>query len=733
MSKPSITRKVTGVDCLNYVNRGIGLVSCAPAGLGSVYDYRISGELCEDFYHTGELAGQFVRASDLQTYLQYRRFFEFVRFHHNNRVVGLILGENDDSSYKIALLGSEHIKWGYGSTLDTIDGTRVTYNIATSTIEENNGKYDLPSLITYQQMLPSGEYVHATIYEEDWETQTNRFVPLDEAFDFKLHLKCLENIHSIINVFMTTGKYQGTNIQQDNCDFTLTTNKNNTLVLGIPVSEMLSNIPENSNMFMSDSYNSFFESWEGNIYNMLENIYNGVGGMRMQSGIVPAFVYEGTPLNLYSRPYGAKADHTYEGYEGKTHAFQFTPFNLILTRSESQALEYLNSGAVPSDAFLYPLDWENLPRTDGTPSNEDENTDPTDYPTPNGDSGIDGTPTEDADPTITTNMLNNNNLYWLQAGQLELFITWFWQHAGEIIDLEDAWQKLTGLYNNLAEAIINIRYFPVDPQYIGGTEITNNIIIASIECPINNVKKLLKTKLHKRILGGINIPKKYGMFTDYSPYTSIMLYLPFHGWVELDIDLFIGNRLEVRCVYDHISGTIQYGIYVISKGKEFLVNSCVAKMAVDIPITLQSKSDRDSAIFQNVASGVGNFLGAGASIAQGNPIGLVMSTGGLASGGSQSAPLKTMGTMGESGAFFLPNKCAYYIKRPSYNIPSDYASRVGYPSNQGGKLSSFRGLTVVYNPQISFKGNENADGVTMKPLESEIQEIYQLLEKGVII
>ena len=405
-------------------------------------------------------------------------------------------------------------------------------------------------------------------------------------------------------------------------------------------------------------------------------------------------------------------------------------FNVPLTNSKADALRYVQDGTLPDDVFLYPFDLQNVPKTDGEAPDNQGGTPPSEE---DGDSGIDGTPTRDADPQITSNMLTNNNLYWLEAGQLESFITWIWQNAGEIIELDDLWDRIKGLYNDLASAIINIRYFPVDPYYIGGVSDTTNIVLSSIEMPITGIKKLNKTKLRKHTLGEITIPNKYNAFTDYSPYTSLMLYLPFHGWIDLDIDIFTGNKLQVRCIYDHISGTIQYGVYVISKNKEFLLNTVIAKMAVDIPITLQSKNDRDSAIFNNVTNAFGNLLGAGASAVTGNPIGLVMSTAGVASSGTQSAPLKVNGTVGETGAFFMPNKCAVYIKRPSYNRPKNYGARVGFPSNKGGKLSDFSGFTTVYNPQITFSGNTNADNVIIKPLQSEIDEIYTALEKGVIL
>lgn len=718
MAKPTKNRIVTGSACLNYVDNAIGFVSFSDGQMSTVDSFRLGLDRLDDFHVTGEFAGQIVRPSDYQSYIQYLSRREYLKFNHSDRVCGLILGENDDGSYKIAVLGSESIN------PNTLQRNFVIVNVsAYPTNVTEDDKYNFADLVTYGGS-PSEGVTTGTVTDQQGS------VSVDRAMDFKLNLYDYTGNTIYADTFYTSGKYRGNVMSGYDNELVLTSNKNNTLVLGIPVSEMIANMPFNTQCYVYDTYNTFFDAWEGDLYTLMQTVYSDI---RLQSSIKPAVVIsEGNVLNLYTRPQLGTSGKI-AGYEGKTHAFNFTPFNLILTRNESQALAYLANGTLPSDAFLYPLDWQNLPRTDGTPSSDEE--DP-DYKPPSGedgDSGIDGTPTRDADPQITSNMLTNNNLYWLQAGQLESFITWFWQNAGEIIELDDLWDRIKGLYNDLASAIINIRYFPVDPYYIGGVSDTTNIVLSSIEMPISGIKKLNKTKLRKRTLGEISIPNKYNAFTDYSPYTSLMLYLPFHGWIDLDIDIFTGNKLQVRCVYDHISGTIQYGVYVISKNKEFLLNTVIAKMAVDIPITLQSKNDRDSAIFNNVTNAFGNLLGAGASAVSGNPIGLVMSTAGVASSGTQSAPLKVNGTVGETGAFFMPNKCAVYIKRPSYNRPKNYGARVGFPSNKGGKLSEFSGFTTVYNPQITFSGNTNADNVTIKPLQSEIDEIYTALEKGVIL
>jgi hypothetical protein len=185
----------------------------------------------------------------------------------------------------------------------------------------------------------------------------------------------------------------------------------------------------------------------------------------------------------------------------------------------------------------------------------------------------------------------------------------------------------------------------------------------------------------------------------------------------------MGYTLTIKAVYDIISGTIQYFIFC----DDYIINTCIAKIAVDLPLTLQSKSDRDSAIFSNVMNATGNLIGAGVSAATGNPIGLVMSTSNAVQGGQSSAPLKLMATQGETGAFYAPQKCAIYVKFPSYNRPKNYKTMVGYPLNKQATLSDLTGYTVCYNPKI------NNFSHAAKPYDDEYNEICNLLKEGVYL
>ena len=275
---------------------------------------------------------------------------------------------------------------------------------------------------------------------------------------------------------------------------------------------------------------------------------------------------------------------------------------------------------------------------------------------------------------------------------------------------------------------------PVDKSWIGGTSADTKIIVGMIEKE-HAVETINKTVSDIRQLGEFNIePIFNGSWCNFTPYSSMSLYLPFHGMVQLDNDLLMGHKICVEAIYDVMSGTIQYFVHRDTYSGS-LVYSTVAKMSVEIPITLQAKTERDSAIFQNVSNLTAGLIGAGASAVAGSPVGMTMGLANLASYQPASAGMHVIGSVGESGAFYAPKKCAIYIKRPAYNRPSSYKSHVGYPANTTKTLRQCSGFTTCYNPRITFAGNKHTEGndtVYMKPTKNEVDMIYEYLEKGVI-
>ena len=724
---------VTGETCLQYINKDIGILSKCPYTRITTYqspsyianDMEIKRRAIEGFETQGTSDG----STNFDVTLQK------IANDKTKRVIGLILDTNDDGSFEVAILGNETFQ-----EMQTVS-THYGYGFTTRS-EEVSSSGDVwksflePAFIYLSSGIAPEINVAGVFMQYSSRGHLDDIVSLETTFDYVPEFTGADEI--MRGALLNTGR-RGNDRFFDHggevyLDLSVTNNKNTTLVIGcaMDTTQVGTWCPFDE---LADSTYNFLA---GNFYDFFEYNHN------FMLSRANSFVFSVKPnqTDIYN-PSAPDVDNVYA-----THTMQTVPVNLILTKNESFALNYLNNGTLPPDAFLFPMEWDNIPKNlpeSDTDDNPPEGGDDPDNGETNP-SGIEGDPTVDGNPQTTTNKLNNNNVYWLQIGELQSFITWFWNDAGAIIDASSLWNRITGLYNDLGQAIVMVRFFPVDPSYIGGTENVNSIIVGMIEKPNTPVKKLLKQNPTKITLGTQAISEKYNSFADYSPYTELQIYLPFHGWQALDIDIFMGNSVRVKAIYDYMSGTVQYLIYVVSGGNEYLVNTAVVKMAVDIPITLQSKNDRDSAIFGNIMNAAGTLIGASASAATKNPIGLTMAMQNVASigaGGTNSAPIKMMGTQGENGAFFAPNRCAIYMKRPSYNRPKLYKSRVGYPCNRGVYLGSrpsggdssidvATGFTTVYNPTITFKGNSYG-GKRLLPMQSEIEEIYNYLTEGVIL
>lgn len=640
-----------------------------------------------------------------------------------NRKIGIIRGVLDDGSFCVDIIGNGIIDRQHKKFIATELFVDNCYqfkhlNVSREYFVDLDGQSvvwgDTPGTIVYKQDRLSAQFydyydnripitmIDSSMFIPEWQTPYSSEIGDQEIF---------------LHVF---GKLNNQEIGAYTTPIQLTPNPNTSLRVG-------------------DLYNQyeFFSTKSDYLYNGYKNIggdfYSFLAEratMRYDPWAYTAlrFTNQDTFPDFYPKP-------TYS--EMGTYCAHWIPFNLILTRNESEAIEYINNGTLPSDAFIYPYDVDNIPiNTDGIdPGNE-----PTDVPL-NDVPNEDGTPNDNCNPMPTeepsynAQSLTNNNLYWLSANDLKQFINWFWTDATDIASVGDLWDKITGLYENLGEALLQIRYMPVDASWIGGTTGDTKIIVGMIE-KTHAVQTINKSVPSIRRIGHIKVPMLYnGSWVNYTPYSSMSLYLPFHGMVSIDNDFVMGHEIYVECVYDVLSGTVQYFLHRDSYDGS-LIYSTIARMCEDIPISLQTKSQRDSAVLQNVSNLTAGLIGAGASMAMGNPVGMTMGLSNLASYQPASAGMKVMGNVGEGGAFYAPRKCALYIKRPAYNRPSNYKSRVGYPANKTLKLSSCSGFTTCYQPRITFTGNEyDNEGVhgVMKPLQSEVEEIYELLEKGVIL
>lgn len=710
---PTIT-KVTGSDCLEYINRYLGFATTAYRDYESIqrdYDYR----------------NNFLRIqgghSVIGDYNSHVRLYK-ISHNANNRIVGLVTKKYDDGGLRISILGNETLDFGIVPTIshDIIYAGVFEYRqnlIDTKYYRQNDN--------VFENYFPPYQGIGRPTCSV-YDNTTLQTYAKDDIIDLNpIFINDYHTYHS--QSFISVTLYDG-HTPSNQSRFPITTNKSTTMVFG-----------------QGREYG--VDGWDIKVPLGIENTVNP---LNLVSGAIWDFIGKTGDNFVTVAPSTFDTLEELEQYRSEGNDVEYynsfnnctLVFNLLLTENETQALEYLNSGTLPSDAFLYPLDFENLPKyqpqTPGQDDDDDDGGNPDDDAKPSRD--VDPTPV--VAPSLLPTMFNANNMYWLNIGEFNNFLIWFWYDIQQFSILnpstwDNLFDNIQGLYADLASAIIGVRYYPIDPDWVGGLGSQEVIKIAQVQKDglVNTISKLNAPPI--RNIGSYTVNKDFDSFLDLPPYSELSLYLPYYGYISLDMDMFNGHSIDVKATYDILSGTITYYIFY---DNTFMVNTYTAKLAVDVPITLQTSYDRDRAIQNNIATSLSGFMSAGAGMMSGNPIGMVMGINSLNTSVSpqNTAPIKVEGMTVEQGSLYLPSKCAVILRRPvTTKKGASFAKNNGYLYCKTAKLSDLTGLTIVKNPHIRFNGAEyyndsgQPTGKMLLPLESEIQEIYRLLEGGVII
>lgn len=361
-------------------------------------------------------------------------------------------------------------------------------------------------------------------------------------------------------------------------------------------------------------------------------------------------------------------------------------YNLITTHDYNAALKFLNDGTIPADAKV------NVKKDKSEEDSDNE-------------SGEDGSKESKFDeneptaPTVNSVKLSNLHNYWITQNQMQSFYSSVWE-----TDLTDFVKgAFTGIYSNLISNVVSLKFMPTSAENLGGTGDTSPVILGFKTYDDLTVQTIGTTTAPIVNIGSYKFAKEYNSFADYAPYTDVKLYLPFVGVVPIDTNLFMGSgggetaTLNVKAQYDLQSGLITY---FIMRNKT-MISSVSGRMAVEVPISLQSGLDTFSTMSRNFVGKATSFAG---NIATGNPIGMVAD---IAQGSATAPPQTVFASTGGDGAFYAHPKCMIMIKHPQYNRPKNYSHVVGFPAYVTKKVSDLKGFNIVQNPVIPL-----ADGMT---------------------
>lgn len=271
----------------------------------------------------------------------------------------------------------------------------------------------------------------------------------------------------------------------------------------------------------------------------------------------------------------------------------------------------------------------------------------------------------------------------------------------------DNWRKIIA---NPMDAILGLHTLPI-PALITGTKAVK---VAGIDTTID--MSYTTVRYIRRSMGTCEIPKKWGAYLDYNPYTKISIFLPFIGFKELDADDIMGKTIALQYMIDILTGACVAEL----KCGDTVLYTWSGNCANEVPI---SGSDWRGAIASAIgiaATVAGTALVTGGATAP-------MAASMVASVGANSMNLKP--TINRSGAIsgsagYMGQKRPYIIRSiPNLVIPADQNKFIGYPSfvtTSLGSLTGYNEIASIHLEGIPATGNELA-------------EIETLLKGGVIL
>ena len=276
------------------------------------------------------------------------------------------------------------------------------------------------------------------------------------------------------------------------------------------------------------------------------------------------------------------------------------------------------------------------------------------------------------------------------------------QSLGSFLFSSDFIDNILLVNNNPIENILSIKAIPFS---IGGVD--TNIKLGNVNTNIVGAKCGESYKIN---IGSFMVKAKYNSYLDYSPFTTVEIFLPFIGMQQLDTNVLINRSINILYIVDCITGSLKVQL-LYNKKPLYEFNGTIG---VDVPI---SSTNRAQVELGYLSSG----LGAVGSIASGNVMGAVYS--GLNMAQSQYHTT-TSGTANPNTSFHSNRKCYLIINRPKADSISSYASTIGNKCCLSLSLRNLSGMTKL---------NENVQLKNISCTNEEREMLRNILTNGFIL
>ena len=358
----------------------------------------------------------------------------------------------------------------------------------------------------------------------------------------------------------------------------------------------------------------------------------------------------------------------------------------------------------------------------------------------------------------------SNNYYLLTESSLSQFIGFInGLYTGE--SDPDKKRSIDFMGSNPNDYIVGI--YGCGIELFGGA--TTSIKLGAVDTAEAGIYgQAVPTNLTYVNFGDYDIPA-YGNFLDFKPYTTIEVYVPLCGTIEVDPGEYIGHNLKVDGLIDYQTGELTARI--VRDGKT-VTNTLSGSMWVQLPVTAAKMGDYQNNQHQLRMQMLSSVLSFGQSSANAINSDVQSAAGaiaGSAAGGSPTAlatpgkaqftipqnaastalslynthyqithtqPARATASSASAGnALEMYHHAMIFIKRPTFLAGYDretYAHTIGHACCISAKLSSFSGYTVFSAADLDDIHTKRV----LDPLQATAQEkqlLKQALQAGIYI
>lgn len=463
----------------------------------------------------------------------------------------------------------------------------------------------------------------------------------------------------------------------------------------------------NGQDYDSDGNPMPYLTWEDIGFADAELVYYSANGSRLGRITLPAYASNGgvfcgklyddgtfTGISITALPYSLTNPGTYTPpYSTKYYVYGFP----VIENAEN--LQIINKNIIRDLQEYLPVEPEGE-FTDNGNGDFDATSDPIDFPNL---------------PSLNVIDTGMTQIYEMTSTQLRSLSNYLWTS-----NFSTALEKM---FNDPMESILNLSITPVD---LTTGALTSAIRIGNLNTTVMGQRITAQYKMVD--FGTINMNEYWANFGDYSPYTKLSIYLPYVGVQQISIDDVQNGSIQLKCVIDVLTGSIQYMLYSIQgnrrgHGHRSILYTWGGNCQYQVPLSASNMTN----VITSIIGATGTIAGAIGATFTTHGLTAPMAVGAISGAVTKVANAKTHvqrgGGLGGAVGLFGVQYPYLILERPEQIAPENYPDTMGIPNESTDYIKNYEGFVKVRGVNLNIP----------TATTDEIALIENLLKGGVLV